>query len=161
MSRSKKRKQFAAILGASLLANKLGFLGGASKMKSDVMGAASKARKSGLKMPSSKVTKVGPIAPRAVSKIPGKIVNKTPLQSGPFKMFGASKMASADNIAKYKASNKAMRDRKFGTGVKKAKSTSSAPGFFGLKFDKPLFSKGKMIKARGGGMAKTKPTKMY
>ncbi len=35
------------------------------------------------------------------------------------------------------------------------------PSLFGFRFDKPLFKKGSMIKARGGGMARTKPTKMY
>ena len=35
------------------------------------------------------------------------------------------------------------------------------PSLFGFRFDKPLFKSGSMIKARGGGMARTKPTKMY
>jgi hypothetical protein len=35
------------------------------------------------------------------------------------------------------------------------------PSLFGFRFDKPFFKTGKMIKARGGGMARTKPTKMY
>ena len=38
---------------------------------------------------------------------------------------------------------------------------NDGPSLFGFRFDKPLFKKGSMIKARGGGMARTKPTKMY
>jgi hypothetical protein len=41
------------------------------------------------------------------------------------------------------------------------KTNKKNPGLFGFTFDKPLFKKGSMIKARGGGMARTKPTKMY
>ena len=46
------------------------------------------------------------------------------------------------------------------TGLSKSTNKKN-PGLFGFTFDKPLFKKGSMIKARGGGMAKTKPTKMY
>jgi len=46
------------------------------------------------------------------------------------------------------------------TGFSKSTNKKN-PGLFGFTFDKPLFKKGSMIKARGGGMAKTKPTKMY
>jgi hypothetical protein len=42
------------------------------------------------------------------------------------------------------------------------KSTDSKnPGLFGFTFDKKLFNKGTMVKARGGGMARNKPTKLY
>jgi len=41
------------------------------------------------------------------------------------------------------------------------KTTSDKPGLFGFTFDKPLFKKGTMVKARGGGMARSKPTKLY
>jgi hypothetical protein len=41
------------------------------------------------------------------------------------------------------------------------KTTSDNPGLFGFTFDKPLFKKGTMVKARGGGMARSKPTKLY
>ena len=46
------------------------------------------------------------------------------------------------------------------TGLSKSTNKKN-PGLFGFTFDKPLFKKGSMIKARGGGMARTKPTKMY
>ncbi len=41
------------------------------------------------------------------------------------------------------------------------KSNSKNPGLFGFTFDKPLLNKGSMVKARGGGMARMKPTKLY
>lgn len=46
------------------------------------------------------------------------------------------------------------------TGFSKSTNKKN-PGLFGFTFDKPLFKKGTMVKARGGGMARTKPTKMY
>ena len=54
----------------------------------------------------------------------------------------------------------AERAKKKGTGFSKSTNKKN-PGLFGFTFDKPLFKKGSMIKARGGGMARTKPTKMY
>ena len=50
------------------------------------------------------------------------------------------------------------RAKKRKTSMSKVKD---GPSLFGFRFDKPLFKKGSMIKARGGGMARTKPTKMY
>ena len=40
--------------------------------------------------------------------------------------------------------------------------SKKTPGIFGFRFKDPFLSKGKMVKARGGGMAmRTKPTKLY
>jgi len=50
------------------------------------------------------------------------------------------------------------RAKKRKTSMTKVKD---GPSLFGFRFDKPLFKSGSMIKARGGGMARTKPTKMY
>ena len=47
------------------------------------------------------------------------------------------------------------------SNVLKKSSTKKNPGLFGFTFDKPLFKKGTMVKARGGGMARSKPTKLY
>ena len=47
------------------------------------------------------------------------------------------------------------------SNVLKKSSTKKNPGLFGFTFDKPLFNKGTMVKARGGGMARSKPTKLY
>mgnify|MGYP003134593182 CR=1 FL=1 len=63
-----------------------------------------------------------------------------------------------ENKKAYSEAMKKMRADKRGTSIKKV---SEGPSLFGFRFDKPLFKSGSMIKARGGGMAKTKPTKMY
>ena len=152
MSKSKKRKQFAALALGLFGAQKLGMLGGATKAKSDIMRKASSARVKGITMPKAKMVDKLPVA--APKKIPGKVVNKTPIGGGPFKMFGASKMPSSDNLRKFREANERMRMRKFGTRSKNMYASSGLSDMGGAK-------KGKMIKARGGGMARTKPTKMF
>ena len=152
MSKSKMRKKFAALSLGLLGAQKLGLLGGAmgdNKMaKARKLMTSDKAMK-GVKSKAKVLAKTAPAV-----KIPGKVVNKTPLKSGPFKMFGASKMPSSDNLRKFREANERMRMRKFGTSRSNMYASSGLSDMGGAK-------KGKMIKARGGGMAKTKPTKMY
>ena len=63
-----------------------------------------------------------------------------------------------ENKAKYRKFMDEKRAAKRKTSMSKV---SDGPSLFGFRFDKPLFKKGSMIKARGGGMARTKPTKMY
>ena len=60
----------------------------------------------------------------------------------------------------YRKFKDAERIKKRSTSMTK-KTTSDKPGLFGFTFDKPFFNKGKMVKARGGGMARSKPTKLY
>ena len=60
----------------------------------------------------------------------------------------------------YRKFKDAERIKKRSTSMSK-KTTSDKPGLFGFTFDKPFFNKGKMVKARGGGMARSKPTKLY
>ncbi len=60
----------------------------------------------------------------------------------------------------YRKFKDAERLKKRSTSMTK-KTTSDKPGLFGFTFDKPLFKKGTMVKARGGGMARSKPTKLY
>jgi len=64
-----------------------------------------------------------------------------------------------ENKKAYSAAMKKMRAEKRGASMKK--TSTDKPGLFGFTFDKPLFKKGTMVKARGGGMARTRPTKMY
>ena len=157
MSRkSRKRMKFAALALGLMGANKLGMLGKASGVTGDKMASARKLMSSDKAMRGSSA--LGKVGPRAVNVMKKKATGT--VGSQPFSMFGVKSMPSKSNLEKFRAANERMRLRKFGTATKKV-SNSSAPGFFGLKFDKPLFSKGKMIKARGGGMARTKPTKMY
>jgi len=63
-----------------------------------------------------------------------------------------------ENKKAYSDAMKKMRADKKGASMKKV---SDGPSLFGFRFNKPLFKSGSMIKARGGGMARTKPTKMY
>src|SRR5210317_433990 len=63
-----------------------------------------------------------------------------------------------ENKTAYSDAMKKSRASKRNTVSKK--SNSDKPGLFGFTFDKPLFKKGTMVKARGGGMARTKPTKL-
>lgn len=65
-----------------------------------------------------------------------------------------------ENKKAYSDAMKKMRAEKRGAPIKKS-TTKKNPGLFGFTFDSPLFKRGSMIKARGGGMARTKPTKMY
>tara|TARA_R100000988_G_C3941730_1_gene136543 strand:- start:166 stop:759 length:594 start_codon:yes stop_codon:yes gene_type:complete len=63
------------------------------------------------------------------------------------------------NKKEYSSAMKTKRSLKRNTVNKK--SNNKNPGLFGFTFDKPLFNKGTMVKARGGGMARNKPTKLY
>jgi len=63
-----------------------------------------------------------------------------------------------ENKKAYSEAMKLKRANKRKTSMSKV---SDGPSLFGFRFDKPLFKSGSMIKARGGGMARTKPTKMY
>ncbi len=166
MSKKSRKRNKILLAGAALLgASKLGMLGGktAAGITGDKMASAKKAMTSNAAM-RGKTTL--PIAkPNITKKIPGKVVDKNVISSGPFKMFGVNnktaggKKFSEESIAKFKEANKKQIERR--AKLKMGKSnTSDSPGFFGMRFDKPLFNKGKMVKARGGGMARTKPTKL-
>jgi hypothetical protein len=164
MSKKSRRRNKILAAGAALLgASKLGMLGGktAAGLTGDKMASARKLMTSDVAMrgktPSLPIAKV-----EITKKIPGIKVDKDVISSGPFKMFGASNKGanfSAESIEKFKAANRAQEERRAKLKMGKSDRTD-VPGFFGMKFDKPLFNKGKMVKARGGGMARTKPTKL-
>ena len=164
MSKKSRRRNKILAAGAALFgASKLGMLGGktAAGLTGDKMASARKLMTSDVAMrgktPSLPIAKV-----EITKKIPGIKVDKDVISSGPFKMFGASNKGanfSAESIEKFKAANRAQEERRAKLKMGKSDRTD-VPGFFGMKFDKPLFNKGKMVKARGGGMARTKPTKL-
>jgi hypothetical protein len=164
MSKKSRRRNKILAAGAALLgASKMGLLGGktAAGLTGDKMASARKLMTSDVAMrgktPSLPIAKV-----EITKKIPGIKVDKDVISSGPFKMFGASNKGanfSAESIEKFKAANRAQEERRAKLKMGKSDRTD-VPGFFGMKFDKPLFNKGKMVKARGGGMARTKPTKL-
>tara|TARA_B100001059_G_scaffold215781_1_gene233577 strand:+ start:60 stop:659 length:600 start_codon:yes stop_codon:yes gene_type:complete len=64
-----------------------------------------------------------------------------------------------ENKKAYSSAMKAKRASK--SSALKKSTDSENPGLFGFTFDKKLFNKGTMVKARGGGMARNKPTKLY
>jgi hypothetical protein len=162
---SKKSRRRNKILGALALgigASKLGMLGGktAAGIAGDKMATARKAMTSDVAMRGKT-----PIMPKAkpdiVKKVPGKIVKKDVLQSGPFKMFGVKtdNKFSQSSIDKFKAANKAAEERRknMGAGMKKV---SEGPSLFGFRFEKPLFKSGGSVMAKCK-LGRNKKTKIY
>ena len=143
-------------------ASKLGMLGGktASGIAGDKMASARKAMTSDVAM-RGKTPKLPIAKPDIVKKVPGKIVEKDVLQSGPFKMFGVKtdNKFSQSSIDKFKAANKAAEERRknMGAGMKKV---SEGPSLFGFRFEKPLFKSGGSVMAKCK-MGRNKKTKIY
>ena len=169
---SKKSRRRNKILGALALgigASKLGMLGGKSTA-SNVVGKTPEFRKSFVKP-----KKVEYITKKTKS-IPGIKVDKDVISSGPFRMFGATNKGanfSAESIEKFKAANRAQEKRRgFSTLKDKIAKASADREAKKIAFNQKiadnnakikvrnLFKKGTMVKARGGGMARTKPTKL-
>ena len=164
---SKKSRRRNKILGALALgigASKLGMLGGktAAGIAGDKMATARKVMTSNDAMRGKNLTAgKAPIEKVTVKKIPGKIVKKDVLQSGPFKMFGVKtdNKFSQSSIDKFKAANKAAEERrkKMGVGMKKV---SEGPSLFGFRFEKSLFKSGGSVMAKCK-MGRNKKTKIY
>ena len=167
MSKKSRKRNKILLAGAALFgASKLGMLGGktAPGIAGDKMASAKKAMTSNDAVRGKTLT--APLEKVEIKKIPGRVVEKDVISSGPFKMFGASnkkvggKKFSEESIAKFKEANKRQIERRKSKMIKKG-TTDKNPGLFGFTFDKPIFKKGTMVKARGGGMARSKPTKLY
>ena len=179
MSKKSRRRNKILAAGAALLgASKMGLLGGktAAGLNGDKMASARKLMTSNAAM-KGKTTL--PIAkPEIITKkIPGIKVDKDVISSGPFKMFGASNKGanfSADSIEKFKAANRAQEERRgFSTLKDKMAKAAEDRAAKKIAFNQKIaannanvkkvgnyFKKGTMVKARGGGMARTKPTKL-
>ena len=162
---SKKSRRRNKILGALALgigASKLGMLGGktASGIAGDKMASARKAMTSDVAM-RGKTPKLPIAKPDIAKKIPGKIVEKDVLQSGPFKMFGAKtdNKFSKESIDKFKAANAAAAERRAKLKMGDV-DRPDVPGFFGLKFKKPLFKSGGSVMAKCK-LGRNKKTKIY
>ena len=159
--KSRRRNQILGALALGIGASKLGMLGGktAAGIAGDKMATARKAMTSNDAMRGKTVL---PIAkPDIVKKVPGKIVEKDVLQSGPFKMFGVKtdNKFSQSSIDKFKAANKAAEERRknMGAGMKKV---SEGPSLFGFRFEKPLFKSGGSVMAKCK-LGRNKKTKIY
>jgi len=171
MSKKSRRRNKILAAGAALLgASKLGMLGGKSTA-SNVVGKTPEFRKSFVKP-----KKVEYITKKTKS-IPGKVVDKNVISSGPFKMFGATNKGanfSAESIERFKAANRAQEERRgFSTLKDKMANAAKERAAKKIAFNEKIrannanvkkvgnyFKKGTMVKARGGGMARTKPTKL-
>jgi len=160
--KSRRRNQILGALALGIGASKLGMLGGktASGIAGDKMASARKAMTSDVAM-RGKTPKLPIAKPDIVKKVPGKIVEKDVLQSGPFKMFGVKtdNKFSQSSIDKFKAANKAAEERRknMGAGMKKV---SEGPSLFGFRFEKPLFKSGGSVMAKCK-MGRNKKTKIY
>ena len=145
-------------------ASKLGMLGGktASGIAGDKMASARKAMTSDVAMRGKTVL---PIAKPEVTKAFPKKVGKDVISSGPFKMFGAGKKTvggkkfSDESIAKFKAANEAAAERRAKLKMGNV-DRPDVPGFFGMKFEKPLFKSGGSVMAKCK-LGRNKKTKIY
>ena len=140
-------------------------------------------KKSSNKFPLKKVNFKGEVIERGVNKGVGnektKFINRSP-EKGPVGIYQGGKKISDLNQksinvlsdGKIQSKGKTYENKKaYSDAMKKSraskrntvskKSNSKNPGLFGFTFDKPLLNKGSMVKARGGGMARMKPTKLY
>ena len=161
---SKKSRRRNKILGALALgigASKLGMLGGktAAGIAGDKMATARKAMTSNDAMRSKTV--LPKAKPEIVKKVPGKIVKKDVLQSGPFKMFGVKtdNKFSQSSIDKFKAANEAQIQRRKNMSGS-MKKVSEGPSLFGFRFEKPLFKSGGSVMAKCK-LGRNKKTKIY
>lgn len=187
MSKKSRKRNKLLLAGAALFgASKLGMLGGKSTA-SNIVGKTPAFRKS-VTEASKKPLSKGPLLGAkdiVKKKIPGKI-GKDVISSGPFKMFGVTKTGpkfSKESVAAFKKSNEAQKNRRsksiFGINIDSLKSkiakaaenrTAKKDAFnskvksSNAKIKNPgnfFNSKGTMVKARGGGMARNKPTRLY
>ena len=160
--KSRRRNKILAAVALGIGASKLGMLGGktATGIAGDKMASARKAMTSDVAM-RGKTPKLPIAKPDIVKKVPGKIVEKDVLQSGPFKMFGVKtdNKFSQSSIDKFKAANKAAEERRknMGAGMKKV---SEGPSLFGFRFEKPLFKSGGSVMAKCK-LGRNKKTKIY
>ena len=150
--RSRKRNLVLGAIGLGMAASKLGLLKSAMG-KSDVVSQAAKARKASI-MPIRNLPKAKE-AVKSITKLsPSAVVGKNPKSI--FRNPDGSINKGLEKFKNKEAYVKAMRERR-GEGSGGFKS-------FMNKFilgPKTQLRTGKMVKARGGGMARNKPTKLY
>ena len=161
--KSRRRNKILAALALGIGASKLGMLGGAKGPgSSNVVGKTEAFRKSFVKDKAAVMPKAKPeMMKKAFPKKTGKDV----ISSGPFKMFGAGKKTvggkkfSDESIAKFKAANEAAAERRAKLKMGNV-DRPDVPGFFGMKFKKPLFKSGGSVMAKCK-LGRNKKTKIY
>jgi hypothetical protein len=189
MSKKSRKRNKILLAGAALLgASKLGMLGGKTAGINVDKGRGS-ALGEKYRSTAKKFTK--PVGPKKVNtsivpkKRPGITVDKDLPNTGPFKFFGAGNKGanfSKESVDAFKKSNEAQKARRsksfFGINLDSLKSkmagASESRAAKKIAFNEKIkannakiknpgsyFNKGTMVKARGGGMARSKPTKLY
>lgn len=159
--KSRRRNRALGAIAGLMGAKALGMFGKTPVGSSGVVGKTEEFRKSfvkpKVKTPIAKPKNLMPDVSKTKKTFPLKTSDKKPIGGGPFKMFGVKEMPSKESISKFKAAEMKRQERLIKQGAKmKGLSRSD----FGLS-DMGGAKKGKMVKARGGGMARMKPTKMY
>ena len=163
--KSRRRNKILAAMALGIGASKLGMLGGktAAGIAGDKMATARKAMTSDVAMRGK--TPIMPKAKPEITKAFPKKVGKDVISSGPFKMFGAGKKTvggkkfSDESIAKFKAANEAAAERRAKLKMGNV-DRPDVPGFFGMKFEKPLFKSGGSVMAKCK-LGRNKKTKIY
>ena len=149
--RSRKRNLVLGAIGLGMAASKLGLLKSAMG-KSDVVSQAAKARKASI-MPIRNLPKAKE-AVKGITKLsPSAVVGKNPKSI--FRNPDGSITKGLEKFKNKEAFSKAMRERRGERGGLKNFLNKFVLG------PKSQLRTGKMVKARGGGMARNKPTKLY
>ena len=139
-------------------ASKLGLLSKSPIGKSGVYDTAAKARKAGM----TATAKAGSMKGAAAETVK----NLMPANRNVISIIARpdGSIQKGSQIFKDKAAYaKAMAEKRAAkTPLTREGISKKTPGIFGFRFKEPFLSKGKMVKARGGGMAmRMKPTKLY
>jgi hypothetical protein len=153
--KSRRRNRMLAAMVGLAGASKLGLLSKSPIGKSGVYETAAKARKAGMKAKPLPLVR----AKEAVTKKAVPIGNLKSIVRRP-----DGSIQKGTEIFKDKAAyTEALRKKRAKTiPVTREGISKKTPGIFGFRFKEPFLSKGKMVKARGGGMAmRMKPTKLY
>ena len=156
--KSRRRNRMLAAMVGLAGASKLGLLSKSPIGKSGVYDTAAKARKAGMTAKTPLLVRAKDAALEGVKKA----VPKGNVKSIIARPDGSIQKGS--QIFKDKAAYaEAMRKKRAAkTPLTREGISKKTPGIFGFRFKEPFLSKGKMVKARGGGMAmRMKPTKLY
>jgi len=184
--RSRRRNKMLAALALGIGASKLGMLGAKGPGSSNVVGKTPDFRKSFVKdkvavipkdkpiaktFPRLKVTETGDVIKDGKNLGVGNVKTKFATSEGVFQ--GGKKVADVNpksifrtSEGKIKVGGKTYESKKAYSDAMKMKRskkfTTKGSSDFGLgMYDMNKGGSVKMVKARGGGMARTKPTKMY
>ena len=155
--KSRRRNRMLAAMVGLAGASKLGLLSKSPIGKSGVYDAASKARKVGMKAKAPLLMRGQGVIEKATKLAPG--INPKSIRAS-----SDGTIRKGTQVFKDKAAYaKAMAEKRAAkTPLTREGISKKTPGIFGFRFKEPFLSKGKMVKARGGGMAmRMKPTKLY